>query len=68
MIARLHGKFCKKLLNWGRLDGSAVERLPSAQGTIPESRDQVLHWGPYREPASPSAYVSTSLSMSLMNK
>ena len=42
--------------------------LPLAQGMIPESRDQVPHWTPCMEPASPSAYVSASLSASLMNK
>ena len=29
-----------------------------------ESWDQVPHWAPCMEPASPSAYVSTSLSLS----
>ena len=52
----------------GHLGGSVVECLPLAQGVILGSRDGVLHWGPYREPASPSACVSASLSMSLMNK
>ena len=44
--------------------------LPSAQGMIPEFQDQVPHWAPCVEPASPSAYVSDSLSVSvsLMNK
>ena len=37
----------------GCLGGPAVDRLPSAQHVIPESRD-----GVYMEPASPSAYVS----------
>ena len=45
-----------------------VEHLPLAQVVIPGSWDQVLHQAPYREPASPSAYVSASLSVSLMNK
>ena len=30
----------------GRLGGSMVEHLPLAQGVIPGSRDQVLHWAP----------------------
>ena len=47
------------------LGDSAVERLPSAQGMIRKSRDQVLHWVPFMEPASLSACVSASLSMSL---
>ena len=46
------------------LGGLAVERLPSAQGTILESQDRVLHWAPCREPASPSVCVSASLSLS----
>ena len=48
--------------------GSVVERLPSTQGVTPESWDRFLHRAPRREPASPSALVSISLSMSLMNK
>ena len=52
----------------GCLDGSMVDRLPLAQGLIPGSWDRVPHWAPYREPASPSAYVSASLCVSLMNK
>ena len=44
----------------GHLGGSAVEHLPSAQSVIP---------GPgIEEPASPSVYVSASLSLSLMNE
>ena len=35
---------------------------------ILESWDQVLHQVPHGEPASPSAYVSAFLSVSLMNK
>ena len=48
----------------GCLGGSTVERLPSAQGMIPGSWDQVLHqaWAPHGEPASP--YVSAPLSVS----
>ena len=52
----------------GRLGGSAVERVPSAQGVIPGSWDRVLHQALRREPASPSACVSASLYVSLMNK
>ena len=54
--------------NEGCLGGSAVEHLPSAQVVIPGSWDRVLHEAPCREPTSPSACVSASLSMSLMNK
>ena len=46
----------------GRLGGSVVE--PLAQGGILEPRDRVLHRAPCMEPASPSACVSASLSLS----
>ena len=49
----------------GRLGGAAVERLPLAQGVILESWDRVPHQAPCMGPASPSAYVSASLSVSL---
>ena len=49
------------------LGGLAVECLPSVQGGIPGFQDQVLHWAPCMEPASPSACVSASLCVSLMN-
>ena len=52
----------------GHLSGSAVERLPSAQGLILESPARVPHRAPCMEPASPSACVSASFSVSLMNK
>ena len=57
-----------KRLFWGPLGGSVVERLPLAQGLILEFWDGVLHCDPFREPAFPSAYVSASLCVSLMNK
>ena len=47
----------------GHLGGSVVERLPSAQGVILESRNQVSRRAPCMEPASPSACVSASLSL-----
>ena len=50
---------------WGRLGGSAVKHLPLAQVVIPGSWDTVPHRAPHREPASPSAYVSGSLSLCL---
>ena len=50
-----------KNIHVGRLGGSAVERLPSAQGVILESQDRVPHQAPCMEPASPSACVSASL-------
>ena len=58
----------RKLKGEGRLGGSATEHLPLAQGMTLESWDGVPHRAPFREPASPSAYISASLSMSLMNK
>ena len=57
-----------KLYSPGCLGGSGVEHLPSIQGVTPESQDRALHRAPHREPASPSAYVSASLCVSLMNK
>ena len=41
-----------------------VEHLPSTQVMILGSWDQVSYWAPHREPGSPSAYVSASLSVS----
>ena len=61
-------KVAVKTKGLGCLDGSAVECLPSAQDVIPESWDRVTLWAPHRESASPSAYVSASLFVSLMNK
>ena len=52
----------------GCLGGSVVEGLPLAQGVILGSWDQDPHKAPRRGPASPSAYVSTSVSASLKNK
>ena len=48
----------------GHQGGSVVVHLPLAQIMIPGSWDQVLHQAPYREPASPSVYVSASLCVS----
>ena len=45
-----------------------VEHLPLAQVMIPGCWDRVPRQDPLREPASPSAYVSASLCVSLMNK
>ena len=47
----------------GRLGGSAVECLPSAQAMILESWDRVPLQALCAEPASPSAYDSPSLSL-----
>ena len=57
-----------KLFKWvreGSLGGAAIWRLPLAQGVILETRDRVPRQAPCMEPASPSAYVSASLSLSL---
>ena len=59
------GKKELKSIAKGGLGGSAVERLPSAQGVILESQNQVPHQAPYMEPVSPSACVSASLSVCL---
>ena len=58
----------KKFSFSGRVDGSGVESLLCAQGVIPGSWDQVPHWVPHKDPASPSACVSAILSVFLMNK
>ena len=60
-------KLLQKLFE-GCLGSSVVEHLPLAQGMILESWERVLHQVPHREPASPFAYVSASLSVSFMNK
>ena len=48
--------------------GSAVEGLLWAQAVTLGSQDRVPRRAAHREPASPSAYVSASLCVSLMNK
>ena len=53
---------------FGYLGGSVVEHLPSIQGVILESRDRVPHQASCLESAPPSACVSASLSVSLMNQ
>ena len=58
----------KMVAGGGHLAGSGVEHLPSAQEMILGPWDRVLHRAPCMEPASPSAFVSASLSVSLMNK
>ena len=62
MEEQLRG-YCK-----GHLGGSVVEQLPLARGRIPGSWDGVPHRAPCGESASPSAYISASLSVSLKNK
>ena len=56
--------WCYKETEGGCLSGSVVERLPLAQGVIPESQDRVLHRAFCMESASPSAGVSAALSVS----
>ena len=55
---------CVKINSERHLGGSVVEHLPLAQGVILGSRDQVLRRAPHREPA----FLSASVSVSLMNK
>ena len=52
----------------GCLGGSVVEHLASAQGVVLELWDQFPYRVPYGVPASPSTYVSASLSVSLLDK
>ena len=64
-IIQLCLELCKECDSWGSLGGLVVWRLPLAQGAILGSRDGVPRRAPGMEPASPSAYVSASLSLSL---
>ena len=57
----------KKKTEKGLLGGSVVERLLLAQGVILVPGSSPIQ-PPCKESASPSAYVSTSLSVSPMNK
>ena len=52
-------------MRMGTWAAQSVKRLPWAQVMV---LDRVLHWAPFREPTSPSACVSASPSVSLMNK
>ena len=52
----------------GTLGGSAVWRLPLAQGAILESRDRVPRQAPGMEPASPSSCVSAPLCLFVYHK
>ena len=64
------GNPLKKIIKKGSLGGAAVWRLPLAQGAILETQDRIPRRAPCMEPASPSPYISASLSLfvSLMNK
>ena len=50
----------------GHLRGSVIKHLPLPQVVIPRSWDQVPHQAPLMKSASPSAYVSASLSLCLL--
>ena len=50
------------------MGGSVVEHLPRAQVKIPDPEIKSRIRPPDKEPASPSAYVSAPLCVSLMNK
>ena len=54
--------------SWNTWVAQRLRCLPSAQGVILEYQDQVPHRAPCRGAASPSAYGSASLYVSLMNK
>ena len=58
----------KEEMQRGAWVAQSVKHLPSSQVMISGSWDRVLHQAPCVEPASPSAYVSASLFVSLMNK
>ena len=53
-----------KVLKEGCLGGSLVKHLPLTQVVILVSWDRVPHQASHREPTSPSACVSASLSVS----
>ena len=57
-----------RIVALGHLGGSVEKHLPLAQGVISGSRDLVPHQVPCMQPSSPSACVSASLSVSLMDK
>ena len=56
----------REVKNRGSLGGTAVWRLPLAQGMILETRDPIPHRAPGIEPASPSACVSAPLSVTII--
>ena len=68
MRAEVLGKNFNKNALKGCLGGLAAEHLPLAQVMIPGSWDGVPHRAPHREPASPSAWVSASVSLMLLKK
>ena len=67
----LHGPGCGvgiQVVYYGQPGWLSGLALPSAQGVILETQNQVPHWASCMEAAFPSACVSASLSVSLMNK
>ena len=50
---------------WGQPRWLSGLALPATCGVILGTRDQVPRWAPCMEPASPSAWVSASLSLCL---
>ena len=53
-----------RIINIGQPGWLSGLALPSAQGVILETQDRVPHQTPCMEPASPSACISASLSLS----
>ena len=53
---------------WDPWVAQQLSALPSAQGMIPESQDQVPQRAPCMEPAFPSAFVSASFSLSVSHE
>ena len=68
MMGRVIERVILRYRDKGHLGCSVVEHLPLAQVMIPRSWVQVLHRILHGEPASPSAYVSAAICVSLVNK
>ena len=51
---------CSEPVGSGSLGGSAVGRLPLAQGVIPDSQDRVLYWAPCVEHVSLPLFLCLS--------
>ena len=67
MLCKIYSEF--KIIQRDAWVAQRVEHLPLAQAMIPDSWDQVPRQAPCMEPASPpSACVSASFSVFLMNK